>query len=279
MLNLLCFRRIPDRWTKHPKISGDITDLITIIYPDDGVPGSSDRIIRVEGMDDLGNMGYFEKHLIDDDTWEFHAIPGWKNQGRWLDNRKDDCSTLPDVNKPLEEYNLDGNLVKGKTTLEARLENFSLIAEPADIKVKYNGTDWITFKLHHRFFLRTNARENPGMDGKYVTLAGQLEIPEDLMNNPDAREFLKNYLQADVENSKRFINVRVFPPFFHEEYGITTGIQAKPDSVIIKLEKNRVWKDKVAVPEMLCKPGLTCIPRIPPIPSGVELRFGAAVSE
>jgi len=74
--------------------------------------------------------------------------------------------------------------------------------------------------LHHHFFLRTIARENPGMDGKYVTLSGQIEIPALVMNsdNVSVRKILKDFFQVSKkENKSKFINVRVSPPFGHED--------------------------------------------------------------
>jgi hypothetical protein len=243
MWNLECQRRIPDVWQMQNKINGNITNLISIHFPLPGEPGSeagsSDRVMRVEGMNEKGSMGYFEKRLLGSE-WTFHAIQGWKNQGKWIvSNDPDEDTSRKDLGA-IEEYNLEGEIKNafGKKTA-AKLEEFSLIAEPALIRISLGNNQWMDLKLHHHFFLRTITRENPGMDGKYVSLSAQIEIPEEYMNsdNTAVRNVLKDYFLILSKSKKtEFVNVRVSPPFGHEEWGIITGIQAKPDSVIIKPE-------------------------------------------
>ena len=263
ILNVVSHRRIPDGWTKQPKIDGAITDLISVQFPDPwdkgSAPGSEERILRVEGMDDEGNLGYYEKRMTED-SWKFHIIPGWKNQGKWLteNNPFEDCSekNLGEVT----EYNFNGKIERHNIfgmhtgTVEAKLEDFNFIAEPAIIKIKTGSNQWIELKLHHHFFLRTQIRENPGFDGHYVTLAGQIEIPAEVMNSNDdvVRDILKDFFQiSKKQNKRRFIDVRAWPPFNSEKYGIVTGIQAQPDSIIIRPEISTVDLPLFPVPSLV----------------------------
>ncbi|MCG8473208.1 MAG: hypothetical protein MI742_15305 [Desulfobacterales bacterium] len=204
-------RRIPDQiWYRQPKINGTITKNITIIFPEDGEPGESDRILRVEGFNDNGVAGYYEKNL-EGVVWSFVALPNHViDEQDIIENTPENMTEYTLGQAP--EYAFDGtmkNVIFGP--VEAKLSQFSLVCSPARLKLKVDEGLWIELKMHHHLQLRTKTREHPGEDGEFVDLAGAIEIPETLANSQDERirSLLKRYFYAKLDNGKKFVKIRL----------------------------------------------------------------------
>ncbi|SCY60095.1 hypothetical protein [Desulfoluna spongiiphila] len=214
-------RRVPDQvWYNQPKIHGRITKNITIFFPEDGAPGESDRILRVEGVSEEGIPGYFEKNL-EGLFWHFMETPGRIiPEEDFIDNPPENMSHLTLGEAP--EYTFPGtmtNLIFG--AVEAELTDFSLVASPANLRLKTEDGTWIDLKLHHHFTLRNTPREHPGEDGDYVDLKGAIEIPAELRASEDkaVTDLLRHYFYVGKGEEKRFAKV---------------SIKAKTDSVTLQ---------------------------------------------
>ena len=204
-------RRIPDQiWFCQPKINGTITKNITIIFPEDGEPGESNRILRVEGFNEAGVPGYYEKSL-EGLIWSFVERPERQiNPDDIIENTPENMTEETLGYAP--EYAFDGtmkNVIYGD--VEAKLSEFSLVCSPAKLQLKVDDGLWIELKMHHNLQLRLKTREHPGEDGEFVKLAGVIEIPEALANSQDERirALLKHYFYATLDHGKAFKKIRL----------------------------------------------------------------------
>ena len=202
-------RRIPDQvWYNQPKINGRITKNITIIFPEEGEPGSGDRILRVEGEDESGNPGYYEKH-IESMVWEFIEMPERViSETDFIENTSYDMS-LETVGETTE-YDFSGKMENIFGSVEAELIDFSLVSSPATLRLKVEDR-WINLKMHHHLSLRSEVRENPGMDGDYVNLGGAIEVPEDIITSEDEniRKLLGKYFYISPGDKSKFVNIKI----------------------------------------------------------------------
>ena len=208
-------RKIPDQiWYNQPKIhttgAGQITKNITIIFPENGKSGESDRILRVQGLNAEGVPGYYEKNL-EGIFWTFISTPGaFIDEKDFIENPSENMSQFTLGTAP--EYAFSGsmkNLFFGH--MEAELSRFSLVASPAEIRLKTGPDTWVTLKLHHHLTLRTTVREHPGEDGDFLRLKGAIEIPEALLNSPDPqiKKLLRRYFYLRVGTQKQYVNVTI----------------------------------------------------------------------
>lgn len=213
MLNFMLVRkrRVPDQiWYNQPKITGRITKNITIIFPENGEPGESDRILRVEGINGEGVPGYYEKNL-EGLIWHFVSTPGRIiDEDDFIDNPPENMSRITLGTAP--EYQFSGemrNLLFG--SIEAELSKFSLVASPAEIRLNLGDNSWVTLKMHHHLTLRNSVREHPGEDGDFVTLKGVLEIPDELLASEDPRvvDLLKHYFYIRTGTRGQFVNISI----------------------------------------------------------------------
>ena len=208
-------RRVPDQvWYNQPKIhteaAGRITKNITIIFPETGEPGESDRILRVEGVNGAGLPGYYEKNL-EGVIWHFVSTPGRViDEKDFIDNPPENMSDMTLGAAP--EYQFPGemkNLLFG--SMEAELAKFSLVASPAEIRLNLGDNQWVTLKMHHHLTLRNSVREHPGEDGDYVTLKGAIEIPDELLGSEDQRviDLLKHFFYLRSGTRGQFVNISI----------------------------------------------------------------------
>ena len=208
-------RKVPDQiWYNQPKIhtagAGRITRNITLIFPENGKPGESDRILRVQGLNAEGAPGYYEKNL-EGVLWAFVSTPGaFIDEKEFIDNPPENMAPFTLGTAP--EYTFSGtmkNILFGH--VEAELSRFSLVASPAEIKLKTESGTWVTFKLHHHLTLRSTVREHPGEDGDFLKLKGAIEIPEALLNSPDPgiQKLLRRYFYLRTGTQGQYVNVTI----------------------------------------------------------------------
>ncbi len=201
--------QIPSAWIKHPKISGDITDRISIHKIG---RNCVNRTMRVEGRDEAGNTGYYEKDVTEVENgsqWVFHKT-GLTLLRNPIDNRDIDCTALTLGERDDRYYAKNmANLASLSTGLPwyriinkndwaAELTNFSAYNTPVDLVVHLSPSESITLKLHTKETLRVSPRPwGLSDDAKYIP--GSIEVPQDLLDNfsdlpVKSQKFIRSYL-------------------------------------------------------------------------------------
>ncbi|VVS91951.1 hypothetical protein [Desulfoluna spongiiphila] len=201
--------QIPTDWIRHPKISGTITDRISIHKIG---RNCIHRTLRVEGSNDEGVTGYFEKDITEvDDTsqWTFHPT-GMPLSGKVLDNREGDTThlTLGDRDDRYYAKNMDnlGSLTPGLPWYHiinagdwaAELTNFSCYNTPVDLVVHLSPEESITLKLHTKETIRVSPRPR-GLTDEARYIPGAIEVPKALLDGfselpVKSRKFIASYL-------------------------------------------------------------------------------------
>ena len=163
-------RRLPSEgWRSQPAIDGLITDHITIVQ--NGL-GNAGRELRVEGVDNHGNTGYFYKQIFDT-QWNFQ-----------IDNHEITKDfLLKDEKAPLAgpmTQNYSGTMQRRGKKLEVRLLNFHHHTYSALLQLMLDG---ITYKLPvhlRRFQYKKNGK---------ITMKATFIIPELFDGLPIKKEF------------------------------------------------------------------------------------------
>lgn len=209
----------PVPWVMHPKISGTITDKISIHKIG---KNCVNRVMRVEGMDADGNTGYYEKDVTeteDASQWVFYRTD-LPLDGNVLENLPYDSSELTMAPNEDMRYSLNMDKVDdlpeslpwwkviSRKDWAAEMLNFSCYNSPTDIRVHLGGGDAIDLRLHTTEFIRQFPIER-GLTDNPRYIGGTLEVPKTLLDNYDslsykARRFIKSYFMK-----KQFTRVDV----------------------------------------------------------------------
>ncbi|PKL39225.1 MAG: hypothetical protein CVV44_10205 [Spirochaetae bacterium HGW-Spirochaetae-1] len=186
-------------WIMHPKIKGKITDRISIYRIG---KNCVHRTMRVEGMNEQGKTGYFEKDVTEMEgpgSWVFHNT-GEPLAGTILENRDYDSSleNLGDNEDAYYSINMenvnslpDGITPPGTITKEywaGELLDFWCYTSPATLRIHVKGASF-DLLLH----TTDNIRQWPIERGLCETeryLNGNIEIPEELLNNLEHQDEL-----------------------------------------------------------------------------------------
>ena len=218
----------PAQWVLHPKIEGTITDKISIHKIG---KNCVNRTMRVEGTDQEGNTGYYEKDVTEVDAssqWVFHKT-GRPIEGTLLDNKSYDSSDLITAQNEDKLYELNmENLdtlsddlpswrIMNNNDWAAELLNFSCYNSPTDIRIHFSTNDFIDLKLHTTEFIRLLPIER-GLTDKPRYIGATIEVPAELLNNMDnlsdkANRFIKSYLmkreyfKVDVNASTDIVKI------------------------------------------------------------------------
>jgi len=184
-------------WKIQPKINGSITDRISIIKVKEG---GQARLLRVEGLDENGKSGYFQKPIFGG-NWKFFAT-GQKIKGNKLKNSLESSSHLTLGKNESKMYTAMG------PKFSLKVKNFHPYCSPAQVQVTFKNGTKLNLFLHTRERIRLNTRSR-GISGKKLLLDGALEIPKDVLENlptmsGNIRYFLSRYLK-----NKRFTNIQV----------------------------------------------------------------------
>lgn len=211
--------QIPTAWIRHPKIVGEITDRISIHKI--GL-NCIHRTLRVEGRDDQGNTGYYEKDITQTDAsslWTFHKTDQ-PLAGTLLDNRAEDAThlTLGDRNDRYYAKNMDnlGSLspslpwwhIINAQDWAAELTNFSCYNTPVELVVHLSPVESITLNLHTKETIRVSPRPRGlSHDPRYIP--GSIEVPRELLDNfsdlpVKSKKFIRSYLMK-----RRFTRVDI----------------------------------------------------------------------
>lgn len=211
--------QIPSDWIRHPKISGTITDRISIHKTG---RDCINRTLRVEGIGENGETGYYEKEITetqDAARWAFHPT-GVPLAGTLLDNRPEDCTALTLGERDDRYYAtnmehlasipdslpwwkiIDGN------DWAAELTNFSCYNTPVDLVVHLSPAESITLRLHTKETIRVSTRPRGlSRDPRYIP--GSIEVPPELLDNfpnlpKKSQKFIQSYLMK-----RRFTRVDI----------------------------------------------------------------------
>jgi len=154
-----------EQWRRQPDITtGRLTSAITIIT--DG-RGNAGRLLRVQGTDRYGLMGYYHKHIFDD-TWKF--VPSAQAQAApFLDAANETDGPVTDGDYPVTLVRGGKNvLCKG-----AKLSGFSADNDTADLLIPLkSGKLVITLYTRESFIA-----------GQFY---GTLVVPEEALKSADA---------------------------------------------------------------------------------------------
>ena len=193
-------------WLKQPKImtagKASITDRISIQKIG---KNCIHRTLRVEGMDELGNTGFYEKDIRETTSasWVFHKT-GEKLKGNILENKPyDSAAEMLGVSDDL------AYLMKADGFM-AMVSDFNCYNPPATLEVKLSGGSSISLPLHYRETIRINARA-AGIDDEPRAFLGAIEAPQSFIDSleeapDDVKAFAKKYLK--IKNG-RFTEIRL----------------------------------------------------------------------
>ena len=178
-------------WTRQPKITGDITDCITVIKRG---KGAVHRELRVEGRDSESRTGYYSKDVIGE-TWRF-VETGLPLSGRLLENAPEDRSDMtlgPDESRAFE-YRGDGIAVK--------VPDFHPYCPPATVTVMFGDSAALVLRLHFHETIRQLKRQR-GLTDKKLVLRGALEVADSLRRKPGKPDgpigrFINRYFETSA---------------------------------------------------------------------------------
>ncbi|HBN08755.1 MAG TPA: hypothetical protein DD435_08935 [Cyanobacteria bacterium UBA8530] len=161
-------------WVSQPKIDGTITKQLTVVQT--GLD-TSDRELRVAGIDRQGKGGYWTKPLKGS-SWRFVAT-GTKVKGPFLDNRPSDCSNL--ILGPSKDVDCTGTAKVNGAEFKAELLQYNPNCSPSTLRLALGGQTF-DCTLHIR--------------GVYLKslILGTLELPDALLDSSDStlRKLVKN---------------------------------------------------------------------------------------
>ncbi|HEY9162150.1 MAG TPA: hypothetical protein VIS94_13825 [Desulfomonilia bacterium] len=193
-------------WLKQPKIittgRASITDRISIQKIG---KNCIHRTLRVEGTDENGNTGFYEKDIREagSASWRFHKTGG-KLKGNILENKPYDSSaeTLGSGDDLAYSMKAEG--------FTAIIPDFNCYNPPATLNIKLSEGGSISLPLHYRETIRLSRRA-AGIDYEPRLFLGAIEAPQafidSLKNAPEeVKAFAGKYLETD---GSRFTEIRI----------------------------------------------------------------------
>ncbi len=193
-------------WLKQPKIlttgRASITDRISIQKIG---KNCIHRTLRVEGTDEGGNTGFYEKDIrgIGSASWVFHKT-GEKLAGKTLDNKPYDSSAeaLGQSDDLAYSMKADG--------FTASIPDFNCYNPPATLEIRLSGGSSISLPLHYRETIRVSERA-AGIDNDPRLFLGAIEAPQTFIDSlkeapEEVKAFAGKYLETD---DGRFTEIRI----------------------------------------------------------------------
>jgi len=194
-------------WKLQAKIKGRVTDRISLhkIGKD-----CLRRVMRVEGVDGSGKIGYYEKELMGA-AWTFRSTGAAGVVGKPLDNKPVDTSGK-DLAKA-EDVRYTRNMAAlaslsstpkkgtglGDDEWAAELLDFNCYCSPARLRVHLSKGSTLDLLLHTTETLRLDVRQGRGLDSKPRPRNGTIEVPAATLAARKtlavkARRFIAGYL-------------------------------------------------------------------------------------
>ena len=199
-------------WVKQPAVPGPITTTLSVHKVGQRM---DHRILRVEGQDDAGATGYWEKDVgaLGADGW--HFVPTDRTlSGPLLRAGACPAATGPDEDilyargmDRLDE--IDGHPgVAGADDWAGELLDFNAYCSPATLRIHFGPDDSFDLRLHTTDKIRQVVRAR-GLDAQARDFDGAIEIPEKIFaalakQSKKVRDFVALYLDG-----KRFTLVKV----------------------------------------------------------------------
>lgn len=195
-------------WVEQPKINGRITDRMSIYKVGKGV---FNRVLRVEGWNEAGISGFYQKELIEAD-WTFHST-GHAIVGNEINNLSNDMSQINLLDSEGKSYERAAK--KGwwaritKTDWQANIDDFDPYCSPAPLTITSRDGNKLNIQLHGRETIRAIPRAR-GINNQLLRLHGAMEIDQatwDNRHNLDAtlQKFIKKHF-----NKKRIRTVTLW---------------------------------------------------------------------
>lgn len=191
-------------WVKQPKIQGRITDRISIHKIGKGV---INRVLRVEGWNEMGRTGFYEKELIQTQSsdWKFYATDE-AIAGNEINNTDYDSSRETLLASEGISFSASANSTH---SWEAKIADFDPYCSPSVLTITDEHGYSLPITLHALETIRLTRRER-ALNHKKLRLAGMLELDEAIWKT---RETLSPSLQQFVTfhfSDKRFRAVKVY---------------------------------------------------------------------
>lgn len=163
----------PEPWRLQPMIPGQFTDLITILQTGEG---NAAFALRVEGVDDQGHTGYYEKPIYATE-WSF-VKTGLPLQRPVL---------VPDQENayaPAKVKAFTGKISRGKIGIAAELLDFWPFSPPATLRFSVAGRSFDAALHMRRYGYRKNNR---------IVCEATIELPAEFLEqkDPECQETLK----------------------------------------------------------------------------------------
>jgi hypothetical protein len=178
-------------WVQHPKIDGEITNLIGIHKLGEG---AVNRTLRVEGVGPSGASGYFEKDVtaLDAAAWTFHET-GHPLRGIRLENREGDSSSQNLGEPAARRFSRTGD------DFSAELDAFNVYCSPTTLTVRVAGESFDLI-LHTADGVRGEPRA-ADLDATPRDVTATIEVPPELSadlanREPEVRDFIERYFAA-----------------------------------------------------------------------------------
>ncbi|MEV0295492.1 hypothetical protein [Nocardia sp. NPDC050710] len=186
----------PD-WVRQPKVSGEITDRISIHRTG---PGSTARKLRVEGRDG-GRNGYWTKQLTAE-SWTFVSTDQ-PLAGTMLENTATDRS-LDTLAAP-SPYNYHGVSTRGWS---AGVRAFDVAVTPTPLRIDFGDGRQLDLILHTVDGLRQTP-QRPGITSQPRHFDGTVEVPPQLLADLDTQPTVVRDFIRDILGGRRFTETSV----------------------------------------------------------------------
>jgi hypothetical protein len=190
-------------WRSQPRIplSGKaaITRHITILQ---NGQGNGARELRVAGLNEEGETGYWSKQIFDD-SWEFRTAPLFFAEGAILvtaetSDEKTQGERGPSLDKNYAGYRWNGN--EQEQGWEYQIPNFNILEGDCDFRITWQG-ETCTLKLHPLEMWAYLKRDYlPGRTGSFKIFLVTLEVPENAfesLSDNFVRQVTEKYAQYD----------------------------------------------------------------------------------
>ncbi|MCL2264538.1 MAG: hypothetical protein FWC22_00735 [Treponema sp.] len=195
-------------WRAQPRIplSGNaaITRHITILQ---NGHGNSARELRVAGLNEQGETGYWSKQIFDK-VWNFVIVPlNFKKESilqtsQTFDiNRQGERGLSPD--KSYSGYNWNNNEIE--SAWEYQIPNFNILEGDCDLQITFNGETCV-FKLHPIEMWTYIKRDYlPGRTGHPKLFLVTLEIPDKMFESL-SESFVKHLTEKFAKYNRKLFH-------------------------------------------------------------------------
>jgi hypothetical protein len=193
----------PEDWIQQPKIRGRITDRISI-HKLGRQQNGWDRVLRVEGMNEDGRTGYYEKGIAEtrSEDWVFHET-GRPPLGTLIENKSYDSSDEwlgpnEDLRFSLNMENLSSLDPRDPADWAGEVLDFNCYCPPHTLRVYVRENLCFDLRFHTTEGIRVTPRKR-GLDQEPRRFRGAIEVPEDLLHDleqqdPKVRGFVQETL-------------------------------------------------------------------------------------